>query len=101
VNLERKRVLEATLEHSPLHFHVAVFPDEYLAYVSRLTGRKESTLLAGLQRPARHTVRPSETLWAIAQRYDTTPARIKKTNGLTSDIISPGQVLQIPGGVSP
>jgi peptidoglycan endopeptidase LytE len=46
-------------------------------------------------------VRPSETLWAIAQRYDTTPARIKKTNGLTSDIISPGQVLQIPGGVSP
>ena len=28
-------MLDATLERSPLHFHVAVFPDEYLAYVSR------------------------------------------------------------------
>lgn len=98
VNLERKRVLEATLEHSPLHFHVAVFPDEYLAYVSRLTGRKESALLASVHGAAHHTVRPSETLWAIARRYDTTPARIRKANGLTSDIINPGQVLQIPGG---
>ena len=39
LSLERERVLEATLERSPLHFHVAVFPDEYLAYVARQTGR--------------------------------------------------------------
>ena len=38
-SLERERVVEATLERSPLHFHVAVFPDEYLAYVARRTGR--------------------------------------------------------------
>ena len=38
--LERERVLEATLERSPLHFHVAVFPDEYLAYVARFSGRR-------------------------------------------------------------
>ena len=50
VALERRRVLDATLERSPLHFHVAVFPDEYLGYVSRQTGRSTSALLASVQR---------------------------------------------------
>ena len=57
--LERKRVVEATLERSPRHYHVAVFPDEYLAYVAASTGRSEATLLATVQGPARHTVRRS------------------------------------------
>ncbi|MEX2270729.1 MAG: DUF5715 family protein [Vicinamibacterales bacterium] len=96
LTLERRRLLDATLERHPLHFHVAVFPDGYLAYVSRLTGRSESALLASVLRPARHTVRRSETLWAIAERYGTTPARISEANGLTSDIIYPGQTLEIP-----
>jgi hypothetical protein len=97
--LERRRVLDATLERSPRHFHVAVFPDEYLAYVTRLTGRSESALLASVQRPARHTVRRSETLWEIAERYGTTPARLRAANGLTSSVIRPGQTLEIPGGL--
>ena len=98
LTLERRRVLDATLERAPLHFHVAVFPSEYLAYAGRLTGRSGSALLASVQRPARHTVRRSETLWEIAERYDTTPARLKRANGLTSDVIRPGQTLEIPGG---
>lgn len=98
ISLERRRVLDATLERSPLHFHVAVFPDEYLAYVSRLTGRSRAALLASVEAPASHTVRPSETLWAIAQRYETTPARIREANGLASSVIHPGQTLKIPGG---
>ena len=96
--LERRRVLEATLERFPLHFHVAVFPNEYLAYVSRLTGRRASALRADVLPASRHTVRSSETLWAIAQRYGTTPAEIKRANGLRSDVIHPGQMLQIPKG---
>jgi hypothetical protein len=95
--LERKRVLEATLERSPLHYHVAVFPDEYLAYVAASTGRSESTLLATVQAPTRHTVRRAETLSAIAKRYGTTPARIRAANGLRSNVIRPGQTLEIPG----
>jgi hypothetical protein len=95
--LERRRLLDATLERSPLHYHVAVFPDEYLSYVSRLTGRSGDSLLASLDTPARHTVRPSETLWAIADRYGTTPARIREANGLKSSVIHPGQTLKIPG----
>lgn len=97
LSLERRRVLDATLERSPLHFHVAVFPDEYLAYVSRLTGRSGDALLASVDAPARHTVRPSETLWGIADRYGTTPARIREANGLKSTVIRPGQTLKIPG----
>jgi hypothetical protein len=46
--LERRRVLDATLERYPLHFHVAVFPSEYVAYVASLTGRPESALLASV-----------------------------------------------------
>ena len=96
--LERRRVLDATLERHPLHFHVAVFPSEYLAYVAEQTGRAESTLLASVQGPVRHTVRPTETLWAIAERYGTTPARIREANGLRSTLIRPGQTLDIPTG---
>jgi hypothetical protein len=95
--LERRRVLDATLERSPLHFHVAVFPDEYLTYVSRQTGRSRAALLASVEAPAFHQVRPSDTLWAIAERYDTTPDRIRKANRLTSSVIHPGQTLRIPG----
>lgn len=97
MSLERQRVLDATLERSPRHFHVALFPNEYLAHVARLTGRSESALLGAVQRPARHTVRPSETLWEIAERYGTTPARLRKANGLASSLIRPGQTLEIPG----
>ena len=96
LDLERERVLEATLERSPLHFHVAVFPDEYLAYVARVTGRSAPKILASVQAPTRHTVRRSETLWDIAARYGTTPARIKAANKLRSSVIRPGQTLDIP-----
>ncbi|HYN07326.1 MAG TPA: LysM peptidoglycan-binding domain-containing protein [Vicinamibacterales bacterium] len=74
-----------------------MFPSEYLAYVAALTGRSESTLLAAVEAPTRHTVRRSETLWEIAERYGTTPARIRAANRLTSNVIRPGQTLEIPG----
>lgn len=96
--LERRRVIDATLERRPLHYHVAVFPREYLAHVSALTGRSASALLSSVHGAAEHVVRRSETLWDIAQRYGTTPARIRQANGLRSSVIYPGQKLEIPGG---
>jgi hypothetical protein len=36
-SLERQGVLEATLERSPRHYHVAIFPDQYSRYVERST----------------------------------------------------------------
>lgn len=35
LSLERKRLLDATRERNPPHYHVAVFPDEYRAYAAR------------------------------------------------------------------
>ena len=96
LSLEKKRVLEATLERNPPHFHVAIFPHEYVAYVSGLTGRTESAVLAAASEPNRHTVGRRDTLWSIAQRYGTTPLAIRRTNQLASSVIRPGQVLQIP-----
>lgn len=43
-----------------------------------------------------HTVRPGDTLWILARRYETTVDAIKRLNGLTSDLLNIGQVLRIP-----
>ena len=94
--LDRARVLEATLERLPPHFHVAVFPIVYVRHVARLTGRTASAVVAAATGPTRHTVRPGESLWSIASRYDTTPTAIQRSNGLSSSVIHPSQVLEVP-----
>lgn len=37
-----------------------------------------------------------DSLWLIAQRYNTTVDAIKRLNGLTSDLLNIGQILKIP-----
>jgi len=96
LSLERAGILEATLETSPPHFHVAVFPQAYVSHVARLTGRSASAVLAEAGGQASHTVRRGETLWRIAGRYGTTPTAIQRLNGLRTSVIRPGQVLQMP-----
>ena len=43
-----------------------------------------------------YTVQPGDTLWLLSRRLNTTVGAIKALNGLTSDLLSIGQVLQIP-----
>jgi LysM repeat protein len=43
-----------------------------------------------------HTVASGENLYRISQKNGTTVAAIKSANGLTSDVIRPGQSLVIP-----
>ncbi len=43
-----------------------------------------------------YTVRSGDTLWLLSRRYNTTVDAIKKLNGLSSDMLSIGQVLKIP-----
>lgn len=45
-----------------------------------------------------YTVRSGDTLWLLAQRFGTTVNAIKNLNGLGSDILNIGQILQIPNG---
>lgn len=59
------------------------------------------TLLASNQakkRPRKHVITRGETLIAIANRYQVSVSRLRKTNELKGDTIRIGQVLQIPGG---
>lgn len=48
-----------------------------------------------------YTVRPGDTLSAIAARHGTTVAALRSANGLTQDMIRVGQVLSIPGTGTP
>lgn len=43
-----------------------------------------------------YTVKKGDSLWVIANKYDTTVDKIKSTNSLTSNSLSIGQVLIIP-----
>jgi len=45
-----------------------------------------------------HTVRRGESLYTIARRYSTTVASLKQANGLSSNLIQPGQRLKIRPG---
>ncbi|NNV04935.1 LysM peptidoglycan-binding domain-containing protein [Geobacillus sp. C56-T2] len=60
------------------------------------TGTLIGSLLAGhAASAASYTVQKGDTLWGIAKKYDTTVDRLKQQNHLSSDLIFPGQVLQI------
>lgn len=97
LELERRQVLDATFERRPPHYHVAIFPRAYVAYVASLTGRETSAVRASAAgAPATHVVRRGETLWRIAQTYDTTPTAIRRANRLSSTTIRVGQRLVIP-----
>ncbi len=60
------------------------------------------TIPAGVVSTATSTYRvvAGDTLYAIAQRNGTTVAALKQANGLSSDMLSIGQMLRIPGGGS-
>jgi hypothetical protein len=98
--LEREKVLEATRERNPAHYHVALFPRPYVAHVARLTGMSTTEVTASLAptEPTTYTVKRQDTLWHISRRYDTTPEAIRVANGLRSSEIFPGQRLTIPAG---
>ena len=90
--LEGQAVLEATRERSPPHYHVAVFPSRYAAYIDRLTARG-----GGGARVSRvHIVRRGDTLWEIARRHNTSPAALRRANNLSSTRIHPGDALTLP-----
>lgn len=43
-----------------------------------------------------YTVQKGDTLYGISRQHATSVAKLKAANNLTSDMIKPGQVLQIP-----
>lgn len=47
-------------------------------------------------KPRRYTVKRGDNLSAIARRHGTTVAGLRRANGISGDLIHPGQVLRIP-----
>lgn len=95
LDLERARLLEATRERRPAHYHIAVFPRPYAHYVASrggeaATGERTAAALT------RYQVRSGDTLWGIARTHGTTVAKLRATNALSTTRILPGQVLEVP-----
>jgi LysM domain/Family of unknown function (DUF5715) len=97
IDLEKARVLEATREHYPAHYHVAVFPREYATYVATLNTRQteQQEERVALERLS-YKVRPGDSLWTIARRHGTTVDALREINELESSRIFAGQVLEVP-----
>ena len=90
LSLESAGVLEATYERNPPHYHVALFPSHYAAYVER---RQEAAMDEG---KLRYVVRRGDSLWSIARRHGTSLPVLKEANDLRGSQIYPGQVLTVP-----
>src|SRR5699024_256857 len=53
-----------------------------------------SIFMAEEAHAASHKVEAGDSLWKIAQKYDTTVSKLMSLNELTSDIIHPNQVIE-------
>lgn len=120
LNLERRGVLEAARERRPPHYHVVVFPNPYVAYVAKKTGKSvvaeyrspapgapsaaSATVAAATSSAAapasggEYRVRAGDSLWTIARRFGTTTTALQRANGLSSTHLKIGQRLVLPGG---
>jgi len=90
LDLERAGVLEATLEHNPPHFHVALFPRQYAGYVQH---RQATAVVAATEE---YRVRSGDSLWSIARASGTSVPELRELNDLRGSQIFPGQVLTLP-----
>lgn len=98
VELNRTGAIEAVEERHPPHFHVAVFPRPYLAY---LDGRgvdvpSARAFAAAGGGGSTYRVRRGDSLWSIARRHETTVSKLRSANEMRGSRIVPGQTLTIP-----
>jgi D-gamma-glutamyl-meso-diaminopimelic acid endopeptidase CwlS len=59
------------------------------------TGRVTTTQ-ATPEAEVHYVVKEGDSLWKIAREQGSSVSRIREANGLTGDVIRPGQVLKIP-----
>jgi hypothetical protein len=101
LSLENAGVIEATEEHHPAHFHVAVFAREYLQYAGAPPEERPTAMIvARVPEPPpankRYRVRAGDSLWSIAQQHATSVQQLIAANRLGHTKIRPGQTLVIP-----
>jgi LysM repeat protein len=112
LSMEGDGLLDVTRERHPAHYHVAVFTRTYENFIA---ARSASTTVASLA-PAdespiatetehsavtsTYTVRKGDTLATIAERADTTTAKLKSLNALRGVKVKAGQLLQLPASIA-
>jgi hypothetical protein len=92
LSLEGAGVLEATRERSPPHYHIALFPNQYVSYVDRRLAD------AGRSGEQEYRVRSGDSLWSIAQLHGTSISDLRTANELRGSRIYAGQLLTVPAG---
>lgn len=96
LQLEGSGVLEATRESRPPHYHVAVFPDPYARYVTRITAQAQRRAAQSGETLLDYRVRSGDSLWAIAQAHGISVDRLRTANSLSNSRIYAGQLLKVP-----
>ncbi|RAV20418.1 LysM peptidoglycan-binding domain-containing protein [Paenibacillus contaminans] len=66
-------------------------------FASTVIAVASMSLFAATALGASYTVQPGDSLWKIASKQGTTVQQLKSDNGLTSDMVMPGQVLNVSG----
>ena len=87
LRLEGAGILEATRERRPPHYHVALFPKQYAAYVETRIASDGET---------KYRVRNGDSLWGIAKKNGTTVERLRSANDIRGSRIYAGQLLTVP-----
>ena len=95
LSLEKDRLIEATRERRPAHYHVAVFPRQYMAYLGQL---HRAVPVSQVADATDYRVHRGDTLWSIAREHGTTVDELKELNRLRSESIKAGQVILVPAG---
>lgn len=103
-DIEGEGVIEATEEHRPPHFHVAVFPAQYRRYLANRDGgsserpstRRTANSNSSSSSRSTYRVRQGDTLIGIARRTGVSVAKLKGANDLRSSRLQIGQRLVIP-----
>ncbi|HEY4216515.1 MAG TPA: DUF5715 family protein [Gemmatimonadaceae bacterium] len=105
--LENSHVVEATEEHHPAHFHVAVLsqlrepPIRAAATAVAQSSAHGGTTVGtangdvSLASSALYHVRAGDNLWTIAERNNTTVERLRALNGLRGSRLRVGQQLKL------
>lgn len=122
LQLEHMKVIEATRERRPPHYHVSINPVGYLEAIQSGNGslqitspshskaqqkefrvtqdsikkHKKSKKRKRIKQHKVYRVKSGDTLWDLAQKWNVTVQAIQRTNQLKSSRIDLGQNLKIP-----